>query len=80
MDDLRENKDSVPFKNIITKNKHVTFFSFGDESINMNVKKWVLIISICAAIGLLLYYPYEIGEIIGNWVYNFVTGLTKNFK
>lgn len=73
MEDLRKDKkEKVSSASIYTE--HLPRKNFFKS------KKFLFTVLGITGVVLLAMFPSEIGGAIGDWVYNFYTGLTKNFK
>jgi hypothetical protein len=77
MEDLRPKQATSTVQNgrsVSTYTDHLPRLVIGKK-----LKKSLMYVVIIAVTSAVLYYPYEIGNAIGYWSYNFWTGLTHRF-
>lgn len=72
MEDLRT-------KSQIKKEEGIGFKSNNTIFVKLFLLKYYKHILYILIILLLMLFPYEIGNFIGNWIYNFIKGLTYKF-
>jgi hypothetical protein len=91
MEDLRRNKEEQPNMGVPSMDMGAMPNTVGGKVstsytnhlpkfiIPKKVKKFLYYTVFIAAIASICIFPYEIGDTIGYWMYNFWTGLTHRF-
>jgi len=80
MEDLRK-KDKSITESFTKENRNITIFKgLKSTASNLKFKNILIIILILFFLVMFILYPNEIGNFIGQWIFDFYSGLVEPFK